>query len=223
MSGELIQKHCPVERVALDGLEAGVADDSSEFFFRGAIAGAGGSDYVFFEHHRAYVVSAEVKAYLQDFQALRHPTGLHVFDVVEIEAGDGQHFQVLDRGRFFPAVTAEGCVFGLETSGDEGGEPAGLFLQTADNFKMIDALVVGFTNAEHHGGGGAHAELMRGAMDADPVFSVAFNTSNAMADVVVENFRTSAGDGIEAGIAQTDDGVAQAEVAVFGDGQDFGG
>jgi hypothetical protein len=57
-----VQKHGPVERIPLHGLEAGVADDSSQFFFRSAVAGAGGSDYIFFEHHRAYVVAAEVKA-----------------------------------------------------------------------------------------------------------------------------------------------------------------
>ena len=32
-----IQKHCPIERVALDGLEAGVADDAAQLFFGGAV------------------------------------------------------------------------------------------------------------------------------------------------------------------------------------------
>jgi len=33
----LIQEHRPVKRIPLDGLEAGVADDAAQFFFRGAI------------------------------------------------------------------------------------------------------------------------------------------------------------------------------------------
>jgi hypothetical protein len=57
-----IQKHRPVERIALDGLEAGVADDSAQLFFRGAVTRARGLDYILFQHHRAYIVAAEVEA-----------------------------------------------------------------------------------------------------------------------------------------------------------------
>jgi hypothetical protein len=32
-----IQIHRPVERIPLDGLEAGVADNAAEFFFRRAV------------------------------------------------------------------------------------------------------------------------------------------------------------------------------------------
>jgi hypothetical protein len=46
----LIQKHSPIQRVALDRLEAGVADDSAEFFFRGAVTGARGLNYILFQH-----------------------------------------------------------------------------------------------------------------------------------------------------------------------------
>ena len=56
----------------------------------------------------------------------------------------------------------------LKAPGDEGGESAGFFLKVADDFEVVDALVEGFADAEHHGGGGAHAELMSGAMDAAP-------------------------------------------------------
>lgn len=45
-----VQKHRPIERIALDGLEAGVADDATEFFFGGAVTCSSGSDYVLFEH-----------------------------------------------------------------------------------------------------------------------------------------------------------------------------
>ena len=44
----LIQKHGAVEGVALDWFEAGVANDAAQFFFRGAVTGAGGFDYIFF-------------------------------------------------------------------------------------------------------------------------------------------------------------------------------
>ena len=44
---------------------------------------------------------------------------------------------------------------------------------------------------------------------------------DAVAHFVVQDLRAAAGDGVEAGIAQANDGVAQIQVAVFGDGQNF--
>ncbi len=82
---------------------------------------------------------------------------------------------------------------------------------------MIHALLEGFAAAEHHGGGGAHAERVRGAMHVDPILRAALQAADAMAHGVVQNFGAAAGDGIEAGIAQARDGVAQAEAADFGD------
>lgn len=46
-----VQEHGAIESVALDGFESGVADDSAEFFFCGAVAGACSFDDVLFEHH----------------------------------------------------------------------------------------------------------------------------------------------------------------------------
>ncbi len=183
--------------------------------------GAGGFDDVLFEHDGAYVVAAEVKAEFEDLEALRDPAGLHVLDVVEVEARDGEDLEVFDGGGFFPAAAAESGVAGLEAPGDEGGESAGFFLQLANDFEVVDALVEGFADAEHHGGGGAHAELVSGAMNADPVFGAALEARDALADVVVEDFGAAAGDGVEAGVAKAGDGGAQVEFAVLGDGEDF--
>src|ERR1039458_9343251 len=116
----LVQEHRAIECVALDRLEAGVADDSAQFFFRGAVAGAGGAHPVLFQHDRTHIVAAEVEAQLQNLQALRYPACLHILDVIEIEASDGKHLQVFDAGGFFPSAAAEGCVLGLEAPGDEG-------------------------------------------------------------------------------------------------------
>ena len=219
--GESVEEHGAVEGVALDGFEAGVADDAAEFFFSGAVGCSGCFDDVLFEHDGAYVVAAEVEAELENLEALRDPGGLHVFDVVEVEARNGEDLQVLDGCGFFPSSASECCVLGLEAPGDEGGESAGFFLEAAHNFEVIDALIEGFANAEHHGRGGAHAELVCGAMDADPVFGAAFEAGDALADVVVEDFCATARDGVESGVAKTGDGGAQVEVGVLGDGEDF--
>src|SRR5207302_1195952 len=78
-------------------------------------------------------------------------------------------------------------------------------------------------DAEHHGGGGAQADLVRRAVHADPVFGQALEAGDLVADFVVENLGAAAGDGIESGIAQAENGVPNAELAVFGDGDNLGG
>ena len=221
--GELVEEEGAVEGVALDGAEAGVADGAAKFFFGGAVGGAGGADHVFLEHDGADVVAAEAEAHLEDFEALGDPAGLHILDVVEHHAGDGEGFEVFDRGCLFPAAAAEGGVAGLKGPGDEGGEAAGFFLEAADNLEVIDALLEGLADAEHHGGGGAHAEFVGSAVDADPVLGAAFEAGDAFADVVVEDLGAAARDGLEAGVAETHDGVAEGEVGVLGDGEDFAG
>src|SRR6185437_11454925 len=112
---------------------------------------------------------------------------------------------------------------GLEAPGYEGGEAAGLFLQAAHLLEVVYPLLEGFAYTEHHGGGGSHAELVCGAMHQNPFVGSAFEASDALADIVIENFRTASRDGIEAGVAEADDSVAHGEVAVFGDGQNFRG
>src|ERR1017187_254058 len=91
----LVQKIRSIQRVALLGDEAGIADDAAEFLFAGPVVGAGGGDHVLFDHDAAYVVAAETQAHLAGLQTLRHPTGLHILEVVEIDAADGQGLQVL--------------------------------------------------------------------------------------------------------------------------------
>jgi hypothetical protein len=86
---------------------------------------------------------------------------------------------------------------------------------------VVDAVFVILADAEHHGRGGAHADLVRGAVHVDPVAGQAFQAGDFVADFVVENFRAAAGNGIEAGIAQAENRVANAEAAVFGDRDDL--
>src|SRR5258706_4602974 len=86
---------------------------------------------------------------------------------------------------------------------------------------MVEAVFVILAHAEHHGRGGAHADLVGGAVDVDPVVGKAFEAGDLVADFVVENFSAAAGDGIESRIAQAENWVAKAEAAVLGDGDDL--
>src|SRR5580692_5992857 len=86
---------------------------------------------------------------------------------------------------------------------------------------MVDAVFDRFADAEHHGRGGPHAELVGSAMYQQPVRSQTFQTRDLVADFIVENFGTAARDRIESGVAQPGNRVPHAEVAVFGNRQDF--
>src|SRR5258706_7818412 len=222
MTESLVQEVLSVEGIALGRAEAGVADYAAKLLFCRAVRHACGSYYIFFEHHRADVVAAEAEAHLADFQALRDPARLHVQEVREVEARDGQHFEVFDGGGFVPMAAAEGGVVRLKAPRDECGEASGFFLEVVELLEMVDAVFVILADAEHHGRGGAHADLVGGAGDVDPVVGKAFEAGDLVADFVVENFSAAAGDGIESGIAQAENCVANAEAAVLGDGDDLG-
>ncbi len=148
---------------------------------------------------------------------MRNPGGLHVFDVIEVDARDRQRLQVFDGGSFLFDKAAERGVLALEGPRDKGGEAAGFLLQVADQFQVIHPLLQGFAAAEHHGGGGAHAELMGGAVYVDPILHPAFQAADPLTDGIVQDFGAAAGDGIEAGIHQAAYGVTQAEAADLGD------
>src|SRR5579859_384471 len=98
-------------------------------------------------------------------------------------------------------TSAERGVCGLEAPRDECCKTSGLFLQFVETLEVIDAMLVLLADTEHHRRGRAHADLVRGAMHVDPIIGQALEASDLVADFVVENFRASAWNGIETGIA----------------------
>ena len=141
-------------------------------------------------------------------------------NVVEIEAADGQRFQVVHGGGFRHFL-AQGGVFRREKPRNERGEPAGIFLNAAEALKVIDAVAKLLAAAEHHGGGGAQAEGMGGAVHALPLIGGALEAGDAGANFVVEDFGSATGDGVKAGIAQPRDGVAHGQAGDLGDGKNL--
>jgi len=63
----LVQEVLPIQGVALRRPESCVANNPAEFFFCRAVRHACGSYYIFFQHHRAYVIATEAEAHLADF------------------------------------------------------------------------------------------------------------------------------------------------------------
>ena len=68
---------------------------------------SGRGDHVFFHHDRPHVVAAHQQARLADPRPLRHPGGLDVGDVIEVDASQGGHFQL------FGGVGEAELVYGL--------------------------------------------------------------------------------------------------------------
>ena len=79
---------------------AGVLDVADDLDLVHAVAGAGGRDDIFLDHHAAHVVGAVGETELTDLAALRHPRGLDVVEVVEDDARQGEGSEVVDAGRF---------------------------------------------------------------------------------------------------------------------------
>ena len=133
---------------------------------------------------------------------------MHVLEICEEQARDGEILQVFHGRGFVPLAAAQRSVLRLECPWDKRRKPAGFFLQTVDSLQVVDAVLELFADAEHHGGSGSHAELVRSAVHVQPVFSQALQTRNTMTNFVVQNFRAATRDGIESGIAQAGDRVA---------------
>ena len=212
-----------IERVALHGAETGVADDAAQLLFGGAVAGSGGLYHIFFQHDRADIVPAEAQAHLADLQSLGDPACLHVGKVGEEDARDGERFEVFDGGGFRPATPAESSVLRLEGPGDEGGEASGFFLQVVDALEVVDAVLFGFANAEHHGGSGLHAKFVGDAVNVEPILGGALEAGDFGANFIVEDFSTAAGNRLQSGLHEAANGLLNRELAVLGDADDFAG
>src|ERR1035441_9821623 len=84
--------------------------------------------------------------------------------------------------------------------GMKGVDPAGLLLEIAHQLQMVHALIQGFPAAEHHGGGGAHAQMVGRAVNVQPFLGAALETADAGGHAVDQDFGAAAGNGIQAGI-----------------------
>ena len=209
-----------VEGVALGGDEAGIGDHAAKFAFVGAIANAGGVHDIFFDQDAADVVGAELQADLADFYSGSELAGLNVIDVVEIEAADGERFQIIDSGSFLDFFS-EWRVVGRENPRDECREAAGIFLNAANALEMIDAVAQLFAATEHHGGSGTQPKFVRGAVHIFPIVAGAFEARDFGADFIIENFRAAAGDRLQTSVHQSANGVFDAEFADLRDAENF--
>jgi len=221
-AARLIQKIRAVQGVSLLRDEPRVADQAAQLFLRGAMMRAGGRHHVLLDHDAADVIAAEAQADLAGLESRRHPGGLDVQNVVEIEARDGQRLEVFDAGRLLLDEAAQRGVLALEGPRDERGESTGLFLNLADHVEVVHALFDGLAAAEHHGRGSAKPQRVRRAMHFDPVIGRRLEAADAAPHIVVQDLGPAAGNRIEAGVPQPGDGVANTQLADLGNVHDLG-
>ena len=62
---------------------------------------------------------------------------------------------------------------------------------------------------------------MRRSMDVKPIIGEALESCNTMANFIVEDLGASSRNGIQPRVAQSHDGVAYRQAAVFGDSNDL--
>src|ERR1700730_13955161 len=62
---------------------------------------------------------------------------------------------------------------------------------------------------------------MRSSVDIEPVVSQTFQSGDAIANLIIENLGSPAGDGIKAGVPQSRNRVANCHAAIFRDGNDL--
>src|SRR6185312_9213054 len=158
---------------------------------------------------------------LTGFQSRSDPGRLNVEDVFQVEPRERQHLQIFDRRGFLLDEIAQRGVLALVGPGDESRKAAGVFLNLANQIEVVHALLDGLAGAEHHGRRGADSQRVAGAVNIHPLLGRAFQAADAATDVIIQNFRAAAGDGIEARIAQARQGIAQGQAAHFGDIDDL--
>jgi len=133
---------------------------------------------------------------LTDFWALGDPRTLQVFDVIEEDAGECLHAEVLGGSDGFGF---EDGVLRLERPTDEGGEASGAVLQIPQSLQVLKSFLNGLDVTEHHRCAGVEPDLVGAFHDLEPFVGVALERRDSGAHSVDKDFSTSSGDGTESG------------------------
>ena len=163
-------------------------------------------------HHGALeIVHAEVQRELRQRRRDHDPVRLDVLEVVEEEPADGEVLQVVDARRRragAPELRAELVVVGMVRERDVGEESARLVLQVAQHAEMVDAVLDRLDVAVEHRAVGADAELVRDAVDVDPLAAGELLLGDRRAHAGAEHLGAAAGHRVEPRLAQRDEHVA---------------
>ncbi|EGJ75436.1 hypothetical protein STTU_2647 [Streptomyces sp. Tu6071] len=210
-----------VRRRALRRDAARRADEVDQLLAVGAVLRARRGDDVLLQHHRAEVVGPVVERELPDLLARREPRALDVGDVVEVDAGDRDHPQVLEHRGLGAAL--EVVVLGLVRVRDEGAEAARAVLHLADHAQVLDALGVRLARAHEHRDGGLDAQVVGGLHDLQPALAGLLERCDGLAGPRGQEFGARAREGVEPGGVDAADRLLGAHAGDAGHVVDLGG
>ncbi len=89
-------------------------------------------------------------------------------DIVKGQPGDGESPKIVETSGGLDFTLQIGALV-LKRPRDEGGEAAGSILEITDAEEMLDPGRNGFANTEHHRRGGPKPEIVRHAVDIEPL------------------------------------------------------
>jgi len=155
---------------------------------------------------------------LGELFAFGDEAGLEVLDVVEHDAADREHPEVLVAG------AVRQVHFGRlrnKAPRDERPEAARLVLQFADHIKVLHTLHHRLAEAVNHRRGPLHSELVGCAVHVDPVGGLGLERADAVADIVDQDLGAAAGERFHARGADALEGFLAADIRGLGDVADL--
>ncbi len=147
-----------------------------------------------------------------------------MLEVVEVDAGQRHDTQIAIGARFAVHVARERILVALVAPRHKRGEAVRFVLECARHLEVLDDVVVVFDVAVHHGGRGAHAGVVRGAVHVDPVLGGGLGPQlrNLFLHPVAQNLRAAARNRAQAGFIEFGDDLVQRKPGHFGHLHDFG-
>jgi hypothetical protein len=190
--------HDVVERVALDGDAAGVADPAHELRALHLLRRLRARVVVdvLLDHGPVDVIGPERQRELGDRDAEHDPVGLDVRDVVEHEAPDGDLAQLVERAR--PREMRPLVVLGVERERDVGLEAARLVLQAPQAIEVVELLLLRLDVAVQHRAVRAQACAVHGARDVEPALAADLQAVAGLVYALGEHLRAAARARVEA-------------------------
>ncbi len=160
-----------VQGVAFNRHAARVLDHPDQFAFGNHLAVVRprhqGDDLL--HHGPVQIVGAEEQAHLGELQAGHHPVRFDMGDVVEQQAGDREHLEIIRAGG--AGQVRETRVLRLKSERDESQEPPGLVLGGRSLSRWSTRCADRLHVAVEHGGRGLEPHPMRHLMHLEPLFA----------------------------------------------------
>ena len=119
-----------------------------------------------------HVVGSELKRNLTYLDPLDHPVGLDVIEVLQHQARDREHAQIIETG--CPAAIVELVAVRMERQRNEGVEARRALLRFTKTNQVVDAIFKRLDLSVEHGRVGSDALAMQLFVDREPVITVDF-------------------------------------------------